>query len=192
MHFSYGISLLNLVVGLLPFFKANIQNGVLIFMLYIDLIVQKTLKVYEIKNKHILGLYEIRRYWVFAYLRGYFFAGLTTTGRSESINAFVMRFTRSHICLSKLIKQYRGSSLRTFSPLEEQEFDTLTLYAFRKFQEEFGRATQYLVSKYDINEYIVQYTWRVTLKSTKLVGMDKKGSVRVNILSFGALFIVTY
>ncbi|KAL8144421.1 hypothetical protein V2J09_017453 [Rumex salicifolius] len=56
-----------------------------------------------------------------------------------------------------MLDKYRGSSLRTFSPLEEQAFDTLTPYAFRKFQEEFGRATQYLVSKYDINEYIVQY-----------------------------------
>ncbi|KAL8151102.1 hypothetical protein V2J09_020910 [Rumex salicifolius] len=180
MHFAYGISLLNLVVGLLPFFKANIQNGVLIFTLHIDLIVQKTLKVNGIRlvrDKTVLGSRLSPCL--------FFFVGMTTTGRSESINAFLKRFTSSHIWLSKLINPYRGSSLRTFSPLEEQSFDTFTPYAFRKFQEEFGRATQYLVSEYDINE-------RVTLKSTKLVGMDKKGSKGVNILSFGASFVITY
>ncbi|KAI5442422.1 hypothetical protein KIW84_011481 [Lathyrus oleraceus] len=49
-------------------------------------------------NKHIKGLYEVKQYWVPAYLRGYFFGGMITTGRSESINGFVKRFTSSRSC----------------------------------------------------------------------------------------------
>nr|KYP64016.1 Protein FAR1-RELATED SEQUENCE 11 [Cajanus cajan] len=51
-------------------------------------------------NKHVLGLYGIRRYWVPAYLHDYFFAEMTTIGRSESINTFVKQFRNSHVCLS--------------------------------------------------------------------------------------------
>ena len=56
-------------------------------------------------NKHVIGLYEIKQYWVPAYLRHCFFGGMTTTGRSESINAFVKRFTSSKACLTQLIRQ---------------------------------------------------------------------------------------
>lgn len=56
-----------------------------------------------------------------------------------------------------LMAKYRGSSLRSLSPLEEQAHIILTPYAFRKFQEEFGRAIQYLVFKRDNGEYLVQY-----------------------------------
>lgn len=63
-------------------------------------------KKYKLEsNKHVLGLYNIRHSWVPAYLRGHFFAGMTTTGRSESFNSFIKRFTNSRICLSQFIKQ---------------------------------------------------------------------------------------
>lgn len=57
------------------------------------------------ENKHIKGLYEVKEFWVPAYLRGYFFGGMTTTGRSESINSFVKGFTNSRSCLTQLMKQ---------------------------------------------------------------------------------------
>lgn len=56
-------------------------------------------------NKHVIGLYEIKHFWVPAYLRGYFFGGMTTTGRSESINAFIKRFISSHTNLGQFVKQ---------------------------------------------------------------------------------------
>ena len=56
-------------------------------------------------NKHALGLYLIRHCWVLGYLRSHFFASMTTTGRSESINVFIKRFVASHTCLSQFIKQ---------------------------------------------------------------------------------------
>ena len=56
-------------------------------------------------NKHVIGLYQIKHFLVPCYLRGHFFGGMTTTGRSESINAFVKRFVSSHINLIQLVKQ---------------------------------------------------------------------------------------
>ena len=40
-------------------------------------------------NKHVIGLNKIKHFWVSCYLRGHFFGGMTTTGRLESINAFI-------------------------------------------------------------------------------------------------------
>jgi hypothetical protein len=56
-------------------------------------------------NKHVNALYQIKHFWVPCYLRGHFFGGMATTGRSESINAFIKRFVSSHINLIQFIKQ---------------------------------------------------------------------------------------
>ncbi|KAL6586299.1 hypothetical protein OROMI_001287 [Orobanche minor] len=129
------------------------------------------------ENKYVTSLYEIKRNWVPTYLRAHFFGGMTTTGRCESINSFVKRFTSSRSCLTQLIKQidlavenveqtqlyhtmlvtYRGSSLRTLSPLEEQVHKLFTPFAFKKFQQEFERATQYTIREEDYMIYVVQH-----------------------------------
>jgi hypothetical protein len=56
-------------------------------------------------NKHVKGLYDVRNYWALAYLRDYFFGGMTTTGRSEGINEFIKRFINSHTSLTDFAKQ---------------------------------------------------------------------------------------
>lgn len=56
-------------------------------------------------NKHVEGLYKVREFWAPSYLRDYFFGGMITTGRSESINAFIKRFVSSHTCLTEFVKQ---------------------------------------------------------------------------------------
>ncbi|XP_074277291.1 protein FAR1-RELATED SEQUENCE 11-like [Silene latifolia] len=136
-------------------------------------------------NKHICGLYEIKYNWVPAYLRDYFFGGMTTTGRCESINSFVKRFTSSRSCLTQLIKQvdlavgdieqtqlrhimldtYRSSTLRTLSSLERQAYKVFTTFSFKKFQEEFERATQYSICEEGDVVFIVQH-----YKDTKAQG----------------------
>ena len=72
-------------------------------------------------NKHVIGLYEIKQFWVPAYLRDHFFGGMTTTGRSESINAFVKRFISSHTNLSQFAKQVSNIHFLNF-------FDTLAIF----------------------------------------------------------------
>ena len=56
-----------------------------------------------------------------------------------------------------MLEKYRGSSLRTLSPIEEQAHSVLTPYAFKIFQEEFGRATQYSVLQENSIEFVLQY-----------------------------------
>ena len=43
------------------------------------------------------------------------------------------------------------------SPLVDQAHSFLTLYAFKIFQEEFGRATQYSVLQENCIEFVLQY-----------------------------------
>ncbi|KAL2935278.1 Protein FAR1-RELATED SEQUENCE 11 [Bienertia sinuspersici] len=144
------------------------------FELNWSLMVQK----YNLQNnKHVLGLYKVRHFWAPAYLRDHFFGGMITTGRSESINAFIKRFVSSHICLIDFVKQLhmviegisqgrshnkviaslKPVSLNTKSPLEKQASEVLTPFAFKKFQEEFARATMYTVKQGENNEFMVKY-----------------------------------
>ena len=56
-----------------------------------------------------------------------------------------------------MLDTYRGSSLRTLSPLEEQAYKVLTKFSFKKFQEELGRASQYKVHDETDMMYMVDY-----------------------------------
>ncbi|KAI3988084.1 hypothetical protein MKX01_011873, partial [Papaver californicum] len=108
-------------------------------------------------NSHINGLYNIRKFWVPAFLRDYFFGGMITTGRSENINAFIKRFIYSHTILCQFLEQLSGSFIEIIihteaydSMLEEHKFPIskillaleehvqkiLTPYAYEMFREE--------------------------------------------------------
>ena len=56
-----------------------------------------------------------------------------------------------------MLEKYRGSFSRTLSPIEEQAHSVLTPYAFKIFQEEFGRATQYSMLQENGIEFVLQY-----------------------------------
>jgi len=58
-----------------------------------------------VNNKHVRGLYDIRKFWAPVYLRDYFFGGMTTTSRLESINALIKKFVSSHTSLKDFAKQ---------------------------------------------------------------------------------------
>ncbi|KAL2924236.1 Protein FAR1-RELATED SEQUENCE 11 [Bienertia sinuspersici] len=125
-------------------------------------------------NKHIQGLYKIRFFWAPAYLREHFFGGMVSTGRSESINAFIKRFVSSNISLTEFVDigiedinqqhihmnltaSLRPTSLKTKSPLEEHVFGMFTPYAFKKFQQELTRATLYSLIHMEGDEFMVRY-----------------------------------
>ena len=55
-------------------------------------------------NKHVIGLYQIKYFWVLAYLRGCFFGKMTTTRRSKYLNGFIKRFVYSSTSLRDLAK----------------------------------------------------------------------------------------
>ncbi|GMI66523.1 hypothetical protein HRI_000321600 [Hibiscus trionum] len=102
---------------------------------------------------------------------------MITTGRSESINAFIKRFVFSHTCLTDFVKHVnfevqeisqgrmqlnmvatlRPTSLKTKSPLEEHGFQIFTPFAFKRFKEEITRVSQYSIIHIEGNEFIVRY-----------------------------------
>ncbi|KAH9762576.1 protein FAR1-RELATED SEQUENCE [Citrus sinensis] len=70
-------------------------------------------------NDWLNGLYEERHRWVPCYLKGYFWAEMSTTQRSESMNAFFYGFVNSKTNLKQFVKQYENA-LRRKTELEWQ------------------------------------------------------------------------
>ena len=56
-------------------------------------------------NRHINNLFALRTLWALPYLRRHFFAGMTTTGQSKSINAFIQRFLSAQTRLAHFVEQ---------------------------------------------------------------------------------------
>ncbi|XP_020235111.1 protein FAR1-RELATED SEQUENCE 11 [Cajanus cajan] len=114
-------------------------------------------------NKHIISLYSLRTFWALPFLRRYFFAGLTSTCQSESINVFIQRFLSAQSQLERFVDQVadivdfndragakqkmqrklQKVCLKTGSPIESHAATVLTPYALSKLQEELVLAPQF-------------------------------------------------
>ncbi|XP_015959597.1 protein FAR1-RELATED SEQUENCE 11 isoform X1 [Arachis duranensis] len=117
-------------------------------------------------NKHIISLHSLRMFWALPFLRRYFFAGLTSTSQSESINAFIQRFLSAQSQLDHFVEQVcdvadivdfndrvglkqkmqrkaQKVCLKTGSPVESHAATVLTPYALSKLQDELVLAPQY-------------------------------------------------
>ncbi|XP_042992118.1 protein FAR1-RELATED SEQUENCE 6-like [Carya illinoinensis] len=57
-------------------------------------------------NKWLQALYEERSFWVPAYLKGEFWAGMSTTQRSENMNAFFDGYVHSETTLKEFVDQF--------------------------------------------------------------------------------------
>ncbi|XP_059446426.1 protein FAR1-RELATED SEQUENCE 5-like [Corylus avellana] len=68
---------------------------------------QSLLDSYDLKDHDWLRrLYNERTFWVPAYLKGVFWAGMRTTQRSESMNAFFDGYVRPSTTLKQFVDQY--------------------------------------------------------------------------------------
>jgi MULE transposase domain len=56
-------------------------------------------------NKHLKVMYNSRSQWVPAYFRDYFFADMSTTQRSESMNALFKIWVNNHTSIYQFVKQ---------------------------------------------------------------------------------------
>lgn len=128
-------------------------------------------------NKHIVSLYALRAYWALPFLRSYFFAGMSSTFKSELINSYIQRFLSSQSAPDKFVEQVAlvldarnqfGSTskiqpkvpqvhLKTGSPIESHVATILTPYAFCKLQEELVSAPQYATMLVDQSYFIVRH-----------------------------------
>ncbi|XP_028056985.1 protein FAR1-RELATED SEQUENCE 5-like [Camellia sinensis] len=57
-------------------------------------------------NSWVLETYEKRHMWAEAYMRGHFFAGMKSTQRSESMNAYFNPFLQHKLKLYKFVRHY--------------------------------------------------------------------------------------
>lgn len=112
---------------------------------------------FELEGNEWLGsLYEDRKFWVPTYMRDTFFAGLSTTQRSESINSFFDKYVSKKTSLKEFVEQYKvplqdrqekeayasfstlhkKPVLKSPSPFEKQMSRIYTHEVFKKFQVE--------------------------------------------------------
>ncbi|XP_031477425.1 protein FAR1-RELATED SEQUENCE 5-like [Nymphaea colorata] len=80
---------------------------------------------YDLREKEwIQSLYNIRQKWVPAYLRSAFFAGMSTTQKRESINAFLKNFMNSSTGLFDFVKNFQRALLIRYDAEEKFDFES--------------------------------------------------------------------
>uniref|UniRef100_A0A7N0VE28 SWIM-type domain-containing protein n=1 Tax=Kalanchoe fedtschenkoi TaxID=63787 RepID=A0A7N0VE28_KALFE len=81
---------------------------------------------YKIGEKGWLPtMYKDRRYWVKCYLKNTFFAGMTTSGRSESIHSFFDGYVNATTPLNEFVVQYDKAVAARRKSEEDEDFSTL-------------------------------------------------------------------
>ncbi|XP_034710478.1 protein FAR1-RELATED SEQUENCE 5-like [Vitis riparia] len=92
-------------------------------------------------HKWVTDIYAKRSRWAKAYLRGHFFAGMKSTQRCESMNAYLNRFLKTRLKLFEFVKHFDRTLSRIRHNEAKAEFEThhssavLTtkLYALEKY-----------------------------------------------------------
>ncbi|XXG56629.1 hypothetical protein AAC387_Pa03g3995 [Persea americana] len=131
-------------------------------------------------NDWLNGMYDIRHMWVPIYMRHLFFLGMSTTGRSESINAFLKQYVtqKNGLCgfmfrfnqgiatqKYRQLKAIHDTSngrpkLMTDLPMERQMSQIYTNKLFYKFQDQFMYITSGLAEI--INDDMEQRIYNVS------------------------------
>ncbi|XP_052170376.1 protein FAR1-RELATED SEQUENCE 5-like [Diospyros lotus] len=136
------------------------------------------------ENNWLSRLFENRSRWIPCFLKTTFWAGMSTTQRSESINAFFDGYVHSKTSLKQFVEQYEQAlwckvekefqaDFKSFSQMvpcatkyaiEKQFQEVYTISKFREFQEEFtGKVYCEVVSstmggsvpRYDVREDVM-------------------------------------
>jgi hypothetical protein len=133
-----------------------------------------------VKNEWLQSLYKIRETWIPYYNRNTFFAGMNTTQRSESINAFFDSFVDSSTTLQDFVvkfekaidsryknekkehfeSRHRERILSVGSKIEEHAASFYTRAIFNKFQDELAKLCRFTKEKVLKSGY--QYTYKVS------------------------------
>ncbi|KAK1362024.1 hypothetical protein POM88_046498 [Heracleum sosnowskyi] len=77
------------------------------------------------KGSWLYNMYDLRRHWVKVYMKEVFLAGMTTSGRSESINAFFDGYVNSNTMLSDFVIQYDKALASRRKKEEDEDFVTI-------------------------------------------------------------------
>ncbi|GAV74313.1 FAR1 domain-containing protein/SWIM domain-containing protein/MULE domain-containing protein [Cephalotus follicularis] len=123
------------------------------------------------------AIYADRRQWVPVYLRDNFFAEISITQRSDSINSYFDGYVNASTTLHLFVKQYEkalesryekevkadydtiniGPVLKTPSPMEKQAAELYTRKLFMKFQEELVETLTFLATKVEDEVEVTTY-----------------------------------
>ncbi|KAF8404514.1 hypothetical protein HHK36_009399 [Tetracentron sinense] len=79
-------------------------------------------------NEWIKSLYEERKHWIPAYMRETFFSGMSTSGRSESINSLFKGYVHSLTNLRDFVKQYEKALENRYAIEVRADFETSSKY----------------------------------------------------------------
>ncbi|XP_022743905.1 protein FAR1-RELATED SEQUENCE 5-like [Durio zibethinus] len=133
---------------------------------------------YELRDHEWLQmLYNDRRQWVPVYLRDTFFAEMSITQRSDSMNSYFDGFVNASTNLNQFFKLYEKAlesrnekevkadydtmntspALKTPSPMEKQASELYTRKLFTRFQEELVGTLTLMASKSDDDADIITY-----------------------------------
>uniref|UniRef100_A0A7N0U5Y5 SWIM-type domain-containing protein n=1 Tax=Kalanchoe fedtschenkoi TaxID=63787 RepID=A0A7N0U5Y5_KALFE len=116
-----------------------------------------------IKQKYSIGkgswlenMYNQRYYWVKVYLNDCFTAGMTTSGRSESMNSYFDGYVNSNTMLNDFVKQYDKAVEARRIKEEEEDFYSMESHAVLLTSYPIGKALPNLPSNgLDCSSYIV-------------------------------------
>nr|KYP55294.1 Protein FAR1-RELATED SEQUENCE 5 [Cajanus cajan] len=129
------------------------------------------------EHEWLQAIYGDRRQWVPVYLRDTFFAEMSITQRSDSINSYFDGYINASTTLQLFVTQYEKALesrhekevkadydtinttpvLKTPSPMEKQTAGVYTRRLFIKFQEELVETLTFLANKVDEEELITVY-----------------------------------
>ncbi|XP_015889513.2 protein FAR1-RELATED SEQUENCE 5 [Ziziphus jujuba] len=129
------------------------------------------------EHEWLQSVYSNRRQWVPVYLRDAFFAEMSITQRSDSMNSYFDGYVNASTTLQLFVKQYEKALesryekevkadydtintapvLKTPSPMEKQAAEFYTRKLFMKFQEELVETLTFLASKVEVEEETSTY-----------------------------------
>ncbi|GJX70858.1 FAR1-related sequence 5-like protein [Tanacetum coccineum] len=136
---------------------------------------------YDLKSSNwMMEMYDQRKYWVWSFLKDGFFAGMTTSGQSESIHSFFDGFVNSNTMLNEFVIQYDKAVNSRRAAEEDEDFKTMNSRAvlssvhpieakagkcytrkiFEKFEKEWKEATNNLTHN-TLNKSLEQVTYSV-------------------------------
>lgn len=161
------------------------------------------------ENDWLQGLYKIRELWIPVYNRRTFFAGMNTTQRSESINAFFDSFVDSTTSLKEFVTKYEKAVDNRYDKEKKEDFDSrhksrilkigskieqhaasiYTRNIFNIFQDEFVKSFHFTREKVEKNGSVCQYKVLscFDLKDNFVVCLDldsKAGSCGCHLFEF--------
>ncbi|PPS10425.1 hypothetical protein GOBAR_AA10221 [Gossypium barbadense] len=133
---------------------------------------------YELRDHEWLQMmYNDRRHWIPVYLRDTFFAEMSITQRSDSMNSYFDGFVNASTNLNQFFKLYEKAlesrnekevkadydtmntspALKTPSPMEKQASELYTRKLFTRFQEELVGTLTFTASKSDDDDDVITY-----------------------------------